>query len=102
MATPDVHIKARILQLLHQHGELWDYEVFERISAEYPEVQGEYWYGTVRLNLADLFSSGLTREVDQKVDPSKSYGDEKILLRFALTEFGLTRMQETGILEGAR
>ncbi len=96
------HIKGRILQILHEQGELWDYEVFERIAAEYPEVQGEYWYGTIRLNLADLFSSGLTRETDQAVDPARSYGQEKILLKFAVTNFGVERMRETGILEGAR
>ena len=95
---PDLHIKGRILQLLDERGPLWDYEIFETLAAEYPEVEGEYWYDTIRLKLADLYSSGITTEVDETLDPSKSFGNEKILFRFDLTEFGRERMRHTGLL----
>jgi hypothetical protein len=98
----DVHIKGRILQLLDERGPLWDYELFAALASEYPEVQGEYWYDTIRLKLADLYSSGLTTSVEEALDPEKSFGSEKILFRFALTDFGLERMRHTGLLqEGA-
>ena len=96
MAT--LHIKGRILQLLAERGPMWDYEIFETLAAEYPEVDGEYWYDTIRLKLADLYSSGITTEVDETLDPSKSFGNEKILFRFDLTEFGRERMRHTGLL----
>ncbi len=95
---PDLHIKGRILQLLADRGPLWDYEIFEALAAEYPEVEGEYWYDTIRLKLADLYSSGITTEVEEALDPSKSFGNEKILFRFDLTEFGRERMRHTGLL----
>ena len=39
MAT--LHIKGRILQLLAEHGPTWDYDSFETLAAEHPEVDGE-------------------------------------------------------------
>ena len=95
---PKLHIKGRLLQLLAERGAQWDYELFEEIAREYPEVQGEYWYDTIRLELADLYSSGITTEVDEKLDPSKSFGNEKILFKFDLTDFGRERMRHTGLL----
>lgn len=94
---PKVHIKGRLLQLLEQGGPQWDYELAAKIAGEYDEVEGQYWYDTIRLNLADLFSSGLITEVEEALDPPKSYGVEKILFKFDLTEFGRQRMRDTGL-----
>ena len=93
-----VPIKGRLLQLLDE-GPQWDYELAQRIADEYPEAQGQYWADTVRLNLADLHSGGLVLQEEDAVDPSKTYGREKVLFRFALSEFGRQRMAETGLLE---
>ena len=101
---PDVHIKGRIIQLLEERGPLWDYELFATLVSEYPEVNGQYWYDTIRLKLTDLYSTGLTTSVEEDLDADKSFGNEKILFRFALTDFGRERMQHTGLLrarEGA-
>jgi hypothetical protein len=92
-----VHIKGRLLQLLEQGGPQWDYELGAKIAGEYDEVEGQYWYDTIRLNLADLFSSGLITEVEETLDPSKSYGVEKVLFRFELTDFGRQRMRDSGL-----
>ena len=93
-----IHIKGRLLQLLAERGPQWDYELFEQLAREYPEVEGEYWYDTIRLKLADLYSSGITREVEEALDPGKSFGNEKILFKFDLTDFGRERMRHTGLL----
>ena len=97
-----LHIKGRILQLLEERGPLWDYEIFELIAAEYAEVHGQYWYDTLRLVLADLYSSGLTKSVEETLDAGKSFGVAKILFRFELTAFGRERMRHTGLSTGRR
>lgn len=99
-ATPKVHIKGRLLQLLDE-GPKWDYELAARISEEYAEAQGEYWADTIRLNLADLHSGGLIYHQDETVDPSKSFGQEKILFQFSLSDFGRQRMRESGLDRGS-
>jgi hypothetical protein len=93
-----LHIKGRLLQLLAERGPQWDYELADRIAAEYAEVKGEYWHDTVRLTLADLYSSGLITSTEETLDPEKTCGREKLLFRFAVTEFGRERMQQTGLL----
>ncbi len=95
---PDMHIKGYILQLLARHEAMWDYEVAAAVMADY-DLAGDYWYGTVRLTLTDLFSGGLLDEVDTAIDPEKSGGVERLLLRFALNDFGRERMRQTGLLE---
>lgn len=101
MPKPRVHMKGYILQLLAEHGQLWDYEVAEKTLAAYG-LSGRYWYGTIRLTLTDLYSGGLLDEVGSTVDPSKSFGEEKILMRMQLNSFGRERMQQTGLMEAAR
>ena len=96
-AKSKVHIKGRLLQLLAERSR-WDYELAARIAEEYPEARGEYWADTVRLNLADLHSGGLIYHEDETIDPTKSYGREKILFRFTLSEFGRQRLRESGLL----
>ncbi len=93
-----LHIKGRLLEVLAERGPHWDYELADQIAAEYREAKGEYWHDTVRLTLADLYSSGLIASTEEKLDPERTYGREKLLFRFALTEFGRERMQQMGLL----
>lgn len=92
-----LHIKGYMLRLLHERGEMWDYDVANEVMDAFG-LTGEYWHGTVRLTLTDLFSGGLLTEVDTAVNPKRSHGRVKILFRFALTEFGVARMEQTGML----
>lgn len=100
MGSPNVHVKGRLLQYLEE-GPQWDYQLAARIESEYEECQGEYWHNTVRMNLVDLHSGGLILPEEETVDPSKTFGHEKMIFRFALTDFGRQRMKESGLLEGA-
>lgn len=95
----DLHMKGFMLQLLAQRGATWDYDLADAVMAEYG-YSGDYWYGTVRMTLTDLFSGGLLDEVETTVDPEKSYGKERLLFKFQLNDFGRERMQQSGLLEG--
>lgn len=96
-----LHIKGFMLVLLYQHGEMWDYDVADLVMREYG-YQGDYWYGTVRLTLTDLYSGGLLDEIDTKVDSNKSYGVERVLFKFALSDFGRERTRQAGLLKGVK
>jgi len=91
-----MHLKGFMLQQLEQHGQMWDYELAEACMREY-HLSGDYWYGTIRITLTDLYSSGLLDEVEVTVDSSKSMGKEKILFKFALNDFGRERMAQSGL-----
>jgi len=92
-----MHMKGHMLQLLAERGPMWDYDIADEVMQAYG-VSGDYWFGTVRLTLADLYSSGLLDEVETTVDPDKSRGAEKLLFRFGLNDFGRTRMQQSGLM----
>lgn len=90
------HIKGHLLETLARKGTLWDYELADEVMGALG-LTSDYWYGTVRLTLTDLYSGGLISECGTDVDPSKSRGEEKVLFRFELTDFGRTRMAQAGL-----
>jgi hypothetical protein len=96
----EMHIKGHILQLIARNEAMWDYEIATAVMRTYG-LTGKYWYGTVRLTLTDLFSGGLLDEVETTVDPDKSFGEQKLLFKFALNSFGRERMTQAGIAEVA-
>ncbi len=96
-----VHIKGFVLQKLLADGPLWDHEVVVAVESEYG-VSGEYWAGTVRLTLTDLYSGGLLDEVGADVDPTRTGGEDKITLRYKVNDFGRERMAQSGLLEVVR
>jgi hypothetical protein len=92
-----LHLKGFILHLLNgQSAGLWDFQIADRVMQEYG-VSGAYWRGTVRLILTDLYSCGLIEEVEDALDDGSYFGKDKILIRFALSEFGRERMDEAHI-----
>ena len=91
-----MHMKGCVLVLLAERGPMWDHEIAGVVMQSYG-LSGDYWFGTVRLMLADLFSSGLLTEVETTVDPTVSGDEQKLLSRFDLTDFGRTRMRQSGL-----
>lgn len=90
------HIKGHLLETLARDGRTWDYDLADDVMQELG-LTGDYWHGTVRLTLTDLYSGGLIREVGTDVDPSKSRGVERVLFAYELTDFGRTRMAQAGL-----
>lgn len=97
----ELHIKGYILRLMAREGAMWDDEIADNVLRFYG-LSGEYWYGTVRVTLTDLFSGGLLDEVETTVDPERTDGKPKLLFKFALNDFGVERMAQTGLLEATR
>ncbi|MFA9461227.1 hypothetical protein [Thiohalorhabdus methylotrophus] len=89
-----LHLKGYILYLLStQASGLWDHQIAERVMKEYG-VSGLYWHGTVRLTLTDLYASGLIEVVEEKLDDGTYFGKDKILICYALSDFGRERLSE--------
>jgi hypothetical protein len=93
-----MHIKGRLLQMMQSGKPEWDYDLADAIISEYGHPDNEYRHGTIRMTLTDLFSTGLIEPSEEKIDPEKSHGKEKLLFKFVLTEFGLERMKDTKLV----
>lgn len=93
-----LHMKGFVLQLLHMtKGGMWDYEITRRLVKEYQKEASSYWKGNVRLMLADLYSSGMVIRLEEVIDDGSHVGRGKLLHKYSLSQFGLTRMAETGL-----
>ncbi|MBA2414552.1 MAG: hypothetical protein H0V64_01360 [Geodermatophilaceae bacterium] len=92
----DLHMKGYMLELIASSEGMWDYDIADRVMHEYG-VSGDYWYGTVRLTLTDLYSGGLLDQLETTIDPAKSMGKEKLLIKFRLNDFGRERMRQSGL-----
>lgn len=92
-----LHIKGHLLHVLAQREALWDDELCDLVCTEY-RLDGEYWRGTVRLTLTDLYSGGLLDEVDTGI----AEDGDRLRVRFRVNDFGRERMRQSGLLaEGA-
>ena len=98
-----VHVKGRLLQMLEEDGPQYDYELAGRLAAEYGEEASEYWHNDTRLTLADLSSGGLVYpiEEDDRIDLERTFGVEKLVRRYGLSDFGRERMRASGLLSAA-
>jgi hypothetical protein len=98
-----VHVKGRLLQMLEEDGPHYDYELAERLAGEYDEQATDYWHNDTRLTLADLSSGGLVYpiEEDDRIDLERTFGVEKLVRRYALSDFGRERMRASGLLRAA-
>ena len=99
---PKIHIKGRILQIIHEHTEgksfkgIWDYEIARQILKEYGLAGG--YAMEMRVTLTDLFSGALIETIEEKLDKGEHFGKGKILFKFSLTNFGRDRIADTGII----
>ncbi len=93
-----LHMKGFILRLLSDAAErgLWDYEIMQEVFHKYHR-KSEYWKGEVRATLTDLYSGALVEEMEDDLDDGRYFGENKILMKFRISEFGVERMVETGL-----
>ena len=90
-----LHMKGYILQLLADGDGLWDGDIAHRTCIEYGKPEDEYWTGSIRAILADLYSGGLVQTPEDSLDEATG----KVHFRYVITEFGRQRMADTGLIE---
>lgn len=92
-----LHQKAYLLIELSKADSTWDYQLVEKALIEY-NVSGSRWVNTFRVALDELAAAGLANSTEKKLDDGTHVGTDKVLFKYQLTEFGRTRMRETGLL----
>ncbi len=90
-----LHMKGYILRLLADGDGLWDSDIARRTCIEYGKPEDEYWTGSIRAILADLYSGGLVQTPEDSLDEATG----KVHFRYVITEFGRQRMADTGLIE---
>jgi len=83
-------VKMRIIQMLLQSKEMWDYEIAKEIFSEYPERFVHF----KRLNayLAEMKASGLIEDRDRAVESTGStFSSSELFHKIRLTALGVER-----------
>ena len=64
------------------------------------ELQGHYWINHFSIALDELASAGLINRIGHRLDDGEAIAKDRLLFKFALSDFGRQRMLDTGLLEG--
>jgi hypothetical protein len=86
-------MKSRLVQILSEQKEAWDYELITKLLAEYGK-SGDYWKWMARFWMAELSCGGIFSIVDVAADDGKRFEKGKVLYRYSLTDFGQARVNE--------
>lgn len=91
-----LHQKGYLLVELSQAASLWDDTLITLALQEYG-LAGDYWEKNLRVALDELAAAGLITRLEEKLKSDK--GKSTLMFRYQLSDFGRTRMQDTGLLE---
>lgn len=90
-----LHQKGFLLVELSMAENLWDHHLIDKALKEY-DLVGDYWEKNLRVALDELAAAGLITRIEKKLETIK--GKPRLLFRYRLSDFGRTRMIDTGLL----
>ena len=83
-------IKFRILELLLDGNEYWNYEIVSKIQKEYG-MNSDYGRDSINFDIIELASGGMLKDLEQKVDADGIYKKDFLLHKYVITDFGRSR-----------
>lgn len=83
-------IKFRILELLLDGKEYWNYEIVSQIQEEYG-MNNTYGRDSINFDIIELASGGMLKDLEQKVDEKGIYKKDFLLHKYVITDFDRTR-----------
>lgn len=92
-----LHQKAFLLVEISKAASIWDSDLIASAMQEYG-LSGKYWINTLRVALDELAAAGLIVRVSTRIDDGKKLIPGALLFQWKLSEFGRTRMRDTGLL----
>lgn len=90
-----LHQKGFLLVELSKFSNMWDDELIEKTLNEYEEF-GDFREKTLRIALDELSAAGLIKRIESKLETID--GKEKLLFKYQVSDFGISRMRDTGLL----
>lgn len=90
-----LHQKGFLLVELNKLTNIWDYELIVKTLNEYEEF-GDFREKTIRIALDELSAAGLIKSIESKLEMIN--GKEKLFFKYQVSDFGILRMLDTGLL----
>jgi len=92
-----LHQKGFLLVEISKASSIWDADLISKAMKEY-DLSGSYWVNSLRVALDELAAAGLIVRVSSKMDEGKPTVPGSLRFNWRLSEFGRTRMRDTGLL----
>jgi hypothetical protein len=90
-----LHQKGFLLITICKSGGIWDQQLINKVFAEYDE-SGDFREKSIRITLDELAAAGLVKRTDNKLEIIN--GKTKLIFKYQISDFGITRMVDTGLL----
>ncbi len=90
-----LHQKGFLLSTICKSGSICDQQLINKVFAEYDE-SGDFREKTIRIALDELAAAGLIKRTENKLEVIN--GKTKLIFKYQISDFGITRMVDTGLL----
>lgn len=90
-----LHQKGFLLVTLSNVSSMWDDQLIENVCSEYEE-SSDFIEKTLRIALDELSAAGLINRIESKLETMN--GKTQLLFNYKLSDFGKSRMVDTGLL----
>jgi hypothetical protein len=90
-----LHQKGFLLVALSKVDSLWDESLIQQTFEEYGSAD-DYAENTIRIALDELAAGGLITRLEERLNVEN--GRQKLTFKYQLSDFGRSRMQDTGLL----
>lgn len=90
-----LHQKGFLLVAISKSGGIWDQQLIKKVFSEFNE-SGDFREKTLRIALDELAAAGLIKRIENKLETIN--GKAKLLFKYQVSDFGITRMVDTGLL----
>jgi hypothetical protein len=93
-----LHQKGFLLVELSKHESIWDKDLIPKVLDEY-KLSRNYWFKSLCVTLEELAAAGLIARIDSCLDEEEPLASKtRVMFKYNLTDFGRTRMYDTGLL----
>ena len=90
-----LHQKGFLLVILSSCDNMWDDDLIDKTLNEYDEF-GDFREKTLRIALDELSAAGLIKRIESKLETIN--GKAKLSFKYQVSDFGISRMRDTGLL----
>ncbi len=89
----DAPIKFRLLEILEEGGEMWNYEIVPKLMGEY-NMKSHHEQQMVNYDLIEMVSAGFLNEGESVIDEEGKFNKGHLLTKYSITPLGIATVDD--------
>lgn len=85
-------LKSRLLLLFKEEGEMWVQDAVDRLLTVEGMKKTERWAWVIRFYMMEMSVNGMLEILDEALDDGTYFGQDVILTKYKITDFGIERV----------